>query len=234
MHYVIGDIHGEYEQLMILMEMIAPSDGDVIYALGDVIDRGPDPVKVVRYMMEHPNFRLIAGNHELMALECLRFLMQDITEDSIAGINETDLALLADWQINGCAPTLKGLRALTTEERSDVIEYLSDALAYEDIEVEGVRYILVHGGLGNYRPDRPLWDYSIDELVWEQTDFDRVYLDGAVLVTGHTPTQLIEGCPAPGYVYKTEGHIGLDCGACFEGGRLAAVCLETGQVFYSR
>ncbi|MBQ3577121.1 MAG: fructose-bisphosphatase class III, partial [Firmicutes bacterium] len=160
MTYVIGDIHGEYDQLMILMEMIAPKDGDVIYALGDVIDRGPEPVKVVRYLMEHPNLRLIAGNHELMALECLHFLMQDITEDSIAGINETDLALLADWQINGCASTLKGLRALTTEERSDVIEYLSDALAYEDIEVEGVRYILVHGGLGNYRPDRPLWDYS--------------------------------------------------------------------------
>ena len=35
--------------------------------------------------MEMPNAICIVGNHELMALECLKFLMQEVTEESLAG-----------------------------------------------------------------------------------------------------------------------------------------------------
>ncbi len=234
MTYVIGDIHGEYEQFRLLLDLAGIGDGDTVYVLGDVVDRGPEPVRVLQYLMRHDNFRLIAGNHELMALECLDLLMKDVTEENIAALDSASLMMLADWQMNGCAPTLAGIRALDPDEREDLIDYMADALAYEDITVNGTRYVLVHGGLGNFRPGRPLWDYSIDELVWEQTDYGKVYFDDAVLVTGHTPTQLIEGFDKPGYVFSGNGHLGLDCGACFEGGRLAAVCLDTGEIFYSR
>jgi len=44
---------------------------------------------------------------------------------------------------------------------------------------------------------------------------------------------MIENNPNPGYVYKANNHWAIDCGAHLEGGRLEAVCLETGEEFYS-
>ena len=52
------------------------------------------------------------------------------------------------------------------------------------------------------------------------------------VVTGHTPTQHIAGNPKPGYIYRKNNHIAIDCGASLPGGRLAAICLDTGEEFY--
>ena len=37
---VIGDVHGHYEALMLLLEEIAPTSNNQIYFLGDLINRG--------------------------------------------------------------------------------------------------------------------------------------------------------------------------------------------------
>lgn len=42
----------------------------------------------------------------------------------------------------------------------------------------------------------------------------------------------ILGNPKPGYIYKENHHIAIDCGCNRRNGRLAAVCLETGQEYY--
>lgn len=55
----------------------------------------------------------------------------------------------------------------------------------------------------------------------------------AFVITGHTPTQTIEDNPRPGFIYRKNNHIAIDCGAHYPGGRLAAICLETGEEFYS-
>ena len=78
--YVISDIHGEYERFMELLEEIELKDTDTLYVLGDVLDRGEHPIKVILKLMEMPNAFCIVGNHEVMALECLRFLCQEITD----------------------------------------------------------------------------------------------------------------------------------------------------------
>lgn len=52
------------------------------------------------------------------------------------------------------------------------------------------------------------------------------------MVTGHTPTQGIMGNPKPGYVYRENHHIAIDCGCNRRNGRLAAVCLDTGREYY--
>ena len=47
MHYVIGDIHGCYQDMMALLNKIESQDQDAqIIFVGDFIDRGPDVVKV--------------------------------------------------------------------------------------------------------------------------------------------------------------------------------------------
>ncbi|MCI8647343.1 MAG: fructose-bisphosphatase class III [Firmicutes bacterium] len=42
------------------------SKAEALYILGDILDRGPHPIKVLRKLMEMPNAVPIAGNHELM------------------------------------------------------------------------------------------------------------------------------------------------------------------------
>ena len=58
------------------------------------------------------------------------------------------------------------------------------------------------------------------------------YFEDTYVVTGHTPTQGILGNPKPGYIYKANDHIAIDCGCNRRNGRLAGVCLETGQEYY--
>ena len=45
MIYVLGDIHGCYDKYEEMLKRIRFSDDDTLFVLGDVVDRGPEPVK---------------------------------------------------------------------------------------------------------------------------------------------------------------------------------------------
>jgi len=231
--YVISDIHGEYDMFMELLEKIGLKDTDTLYVLGDMVDRGPHPVKTLQKLMEMPNAICLVGNHELMALDCLEFLMKEITEESIGELDEETTGNLLSWIQNGSEPTMKEFRELSGEEQEEVIEFIKEFLIYEEISVGGKDYLLVHAGLGNYYPGRDMEDYSLKELVWDRAEYDIEYYPDKYVVTGHTPTQGIPGNPKPGYIYKKNHHIAIDCGSFIPGGRLAAICLDTGEEFYS-
>ena len=70
-------------------------------------------------------------------------------------------------------------------------------------------------------------------LVWDRANYNIQYFEDTIVVTGHTPTQFIEGNQNPGRIYKNLNHIAIDCGCGMSDGRLAAICLETGEEFYS-
>jgi serine/threonine protein phosphatase 1 len=234
MNYAISDIHGEYDQFMQLLEKIRFSDNDTLYVIGDTIDRGPQPIKVLQFMMSQPNIIPIVGNHELMAITNLRLLMKEITGEMLDSLSVSDYGLLTDWMFNGCESTLSDFRKLGNDERLDIMDYLEDFSTYEEVSAGGKNYLLVHAGLGNFSREKPLEDYTIDDLVWERPDYSKRYFDDIYVVTGHTPTQLIDANPKPGYIYRNENHIAIDCGAFIEGGRLSAICLDTGEEYYSR
>jgi bis(5'-nucleosyl)-tetraphosphatase (symmetrical) len=59
----IGDVHGCLKELKKLIEKLKPHKNDRIIFLGDLINRGPDPVGVVKFVYEN-NFECIMGNHE--------------------------------------------------------------------------------------------------------------------------------------------------------------------------
>ena len=88
--------------------------------------------------------------------------------------------------------------------------------------------------MDNFSPNKKIEDYTLDELVWAWPDYSKLYYDDIYGVTGHTPTMSIECNTRPAYIFKCNNHIAIDCGASFEGGRLAAICLDTGKEFYSR
>lgn len=54
--------------------------------------------------------------------------------------------------------------------------------------------------------------------------------DNCILVTGHTPTFYFRADCRP-EVFVGNGHIAVDCGVA-NGGKLAAYCFETKEVFY--
>ena len=233
MTYVISDIHGEYDKFVELLKKIKFKDTDTLYILGDVVDRGPHPIKTLLMLMNMTNVICLVGNHELMALECLEFLMKEITDKSIDEMDENMINNLLTWQANGSSTTLDEFYELDADLKQDVIDFIKDFSIYEEVKVEGRNYLLVHAGLGNYSPENDIEDYSLHDLVWARADYDTQYFEDTYVVTGHTPTQIIEGNPRPGYIYKKNNHIAIDCGAHFPGGRLAAICLDTGEEFYS-
>jgi serine/threonine protein phosphatase 1 len=55
MIYVMSDIHGCYRQYMTMLEKIEFADDDLLYVLGDVVDRGPQPMEVLMDMSMRAN-----------------------------------------------------------------------------------------------------------------------------------------------------------------------------------
>lgn len=231
MIYCVSDIHGEYDKFMRLLEKIHFSDSDVLYVLGDVFDRGPHPIQVLFEMMKHPNIIPIVGNHELMGITVLKFLMKEITEENIGSIDDRMVQSIINWQMNGSDTTTGEFHKLSLEKRQEVMKYLGEFSAYEEVSAGNKDFLLVHAGLSNFSKRRSLDDYTLNELVWGRTDYEMKYFDDVFVVSGHTPTQNIKQNPRPGYIYRANNHIAIDCGACF-GGRLAAICLDTDEEFY--
>ena len=229
--YIMSDMHGNYDAYMEMLQKIHFSDEDTLYVLGDILDRGPRPFKIVLDLMGRANVVCIAGNHEYMALECLRFLLKEVTEMNLEQIESGIFEKLSNWMLNGCATTLDEFHKLDVQTRKKIVEFISEFDLYKEICVNGKEYILVHAGLGNFSPDRPMWEYEIDELVWERPDYEIPYYSDKYVITGHTPTTHILGNPRPGYIYRGNRHIAIDCGAGF-GGRLGCLCLETEEEFY--
>lgn len=148
-------------------------------------------------------------------------------------LDEEMLDNLVTWQYNGSKTTIDEFGELDSDTKQDVIDFIKDFLIYEEVTIKDKNYLLVHAGLGNFAPEKDIEDYSLHDLIWMRADYEITYFDDAYVITGHTPTQNIEGNPNPGFIYMHNNHIAIDCGACFPGGRLAAICLDTGEAFYS-
>ena len=230
--YCVSDIHGDLRKYKRLLAEISLSDSDTLYVLGDVVDRGPDPMDILFDMMSRPNVVPLAGNHEYMALNCLRLLSREITAESVGSFGEDALRGLMEWQSVGGEPTIKAFGALSRDDREDILDYLESFDTFAETSAGGKDFVLVHAGLEGFSPERALSDYRLHELLFKVPDYDRVYFDDRYLVTGHRPTFTIPGDPASGRIYMANMHIAIDCGCGF-GGPLGAVCLDTLETFYA-
>ena len=230
--YVMSDLHGNYEGYLEILKKINFSDEDVLYINGDVIDRGPGGIKILQHMMMQPNIYPILGNHEYAAGTCLRFLMKEISEESIAGIDENIISNLLEWQGIGGQATLDAFHKLSREEKEDIVDYLDEFNLYEEVSVNGKQFVIVHAGLTNFSVDRPLDDYEIYELIFEAPDYNKVYFPNKYLVTGHLPTRVIEVNSRLDKIYIHNNHIAIDCGAGYDG-CVGCICLDTFEEFYS-
>lgn len=233
MNYIISDIHGCYEEYKELLEKIHFSNEDTLYVLGDSVDRGPEPIRVLQDMMNRSNVINILGNHDLVMLIVLKKLAVEIKEDNIEGyLTVDDLELYQGWMEDGGGVTCKQFRQLSLEERNDILEYIKDSSTYEVVQIHDKTFVMAHSGIDGYQEGKSLEEYNFTDFVTARTDYSkRCFADpNTYLVTGHTPTVYIREDKKP-LVYEKNGHIAIDCGCVF-GGRLAAYCLDTGEVYY--
>lgn len=229
MIYVLSDIHGMYDQYQEMLKKINFSHQDVLYVLGDIIDRGKDSIRILQDMIKRDNVYALVGNHELMAIKCLDWLCQEITDETLETLNEEQLINYANWVINGGEATIQSLRQLSIEDRQQIIDYIMNLSVYEEIKVNGIDYLLVHAGIDHFDAGKSMNEYDIDDLVWARPQFDKPYFEDKYVIVGHTPTLAISHKPE---IYHHNRFIAIDCGACYPGGRLACLCLDTMEEFY--
>ena len=222
MHYVIADVHGCYDLFLKLLEKIGFSDSDTLYLLGDMIDRGPDGIKVLQDVMRRKNVVPFLGNHEHMFYEILRSIGKELTPEEQ---KEVGYKMVSWTLLNGGEVTWDAYCALSEAEKREIAAYLETLSVYEEVDVGEESFLLVHAGLGAYAPDKDPWDCSLKELIWDRVDYDKVYDPYRYLVTGHTPTALIDP-DCRGRFFRKNNHIAIDCGAFFTG-VLGCLCLET-------
>ena len=131
--YVISDIHGEYEKFMELLEEIELEENDTLYVLGDVLDRGKHPDQNGIKTDGNAKRICLVGNHEVMALKCLQFLCQEITNRAIDELDEETAEDLLVWLYNGGDSTIREFRALDPEMRQEVMAFLEDFELHEEV-----------------------------------------------------------------------------------------------------
>ncbi len=233
MVFVTSDLHGcSPEAFQQLLTRAGFTDGDYLFILGDVIDRGEHGAELLLWLTEQPNIQLILGNHEGMLLSC-RFLFEEATEETAEKITPRDMELFRTWMYNGGEPTMKGLNRILKQDPElfqGIMEYLEDAPLYEQLQVGGKQYILVHSGLGNFTPEKALEDYTPGELLWTRPELGTRYFPDATVIFGHTPTELY-GEEYKGRVVKTDTWICIDTGAAY-GGSPMVLRLGDERVYY--
>ncbi len=222
MTYVVSNLHGEYEKFLELLRVIRFKDEDVMYLLGDIVDYGEGSMELVADLSVRLNVYPVAGEHDFLAVRMLEGFER--MQASGSAPDPEFVSEMTAWVKDGGEPTLRAFRDLDDDEREGVLDYLGDMALFEEAEVNGVSYVMVHAGIADYEEGDDPADYLPEDFFAEPLSRDRVLMPGKTVIVGHVPTP-------SGKIERGEGSIFLDCGVC-KGGSLGCLCLETGEETY--
>ncbi len=203
--YAVGDIHGCLYALEALLEKIPIRWGeDYLIFLGDYIDRGPDPRRVLETLMDlketYPGKIIpLMGNHEWMFLRYLEGIDREI------------------YLMNGGDVTLaQFMKGGVFEVPAEYVSFLQGLPLFWETE----RFIFVHAGL---KPGKPPSKQKPEDLLFIRGEF--IYSDydwGKRVIFAHTPF------PHP---FLAPNKIGIDTG-CVYGGELTALVLPEVDFYF--
>jgi len=240
MIYVMSDIHGNRSAFHTICEQIDLQPADEIYILGDVIDRHPYGIEILREIMDMPHAHMLLGNHEYMMMDALKFPYEETKANQ--SISTSDLRKL--WYWNGGGVTHHGWNQTPKNIQADIVDYLKALPLNIDLELNGQRWKLVHAtatelydiageGDDESRAHFSVWDRNTVFMLGQNKQYTVVF--------GHTPTVEFQKAN-PLKILYLENLIGIDCGAGWSeksygthmGGRLACLRLDDRKEFYSR
>ncbi len=201
----IGDVHGCYDEMMKMLERVhyVPGEDDV-YFTGDLINKGPDSLKVVREVVQNP-FHCVMGNHEAWLLSFVKIPEEDWTEKQ-----KRSAELLKDpfW--------------------------LSEVVKDWPLWCDTPGALLVHAGIepGKRRLEDMNPDVLLSVRTWDGSGKDMKSAENPAWFEVATwPKTVIFGHWAAKGLVNLPGFIGLDSG-CVYGKSLSAYCPEENR-FYS-
>ena len=239
MVYVLSDIHGQGRRFESILKQINLQPEDTLYILGDVIDRNPDGIRILRRIMEMPNVKMLLGNHERMMMETLYYPVPDdvtLQDDYLERVKYR-------WYRNGGGITHAYLKRIKKTVRQEVFEYLAKLPVNYEITVNGQDFILAHAAPTFLYPNYAhKYDSDSEFAVWMRFAFDFPKVEGKTVIFGHTTTKRYQ-VSNPMQIWHGDGWIGIDCGSSYpeQGdvwsgyfGRLACLRLDDMKEFYSK
>lgn len=200
----IGDIHGCSDALERLLAEIRPQMDDVVVALGDFVDRGPNSARVIEVLLElvtECHFVPLIGNHELMMFKGLREQ------------KEFDF-----WFQHGGSQTLASYGGRIQNIPQHHLAFLSHCLRFFETE----RHFFVHA---NYDSHIPLNQQPDELLFWEHIREipPPPHVSGKTAIVGHTPQLDGNIC--------NWGHVQIIDTFCYGDGWLSAVDVTSNKVW---
>ena len=169
--FTISDIHGCAKSFKALLKKINFIKSDVLYLLGDYVDRGPDSKGVIDHIWD-----LQSKGYEI---HCLRGNHEDKMLASCKADMDTE-----EWLYWGGRLTLGSFSVQAANQiPQKYIDWLESLQYY--IEVDN--YILVHAGL-NFEKEDPMADQK--SMMWMRDYYDTInydWLGDRIILHGHTP-----------------------------------------------
>lgn len=212
MIYVTSDLHGyPLERIQELLKKANFSNDDFCYVLGDVIDRGNEGIKTLRWLLTQPNIQVLMGNHEKMFASC-DFLFDDISYTAVDNLDKEQKECFTTWMANGARATINEVTTLNHKVISYVLGKVKQLPMYKMLSIGDKAFMLTHSGLGGFTIDKKLCDYSPKELLWNRPKITDTYSQEFTTVFGHTPTHYY-GEKYKGKAIITDTWIDIDTGA---------------------
>lgn len=164
---IIGDVHGNYDTLIALLDKIPKEEkAKGIVLCGDLIDRGPKSAEVVQLVIDNSDIiQSVRGNHE-------QFMIDDGPEDAAYlmtkgkfNIHVNQFGVFgSDWLLNGGKETMesyfvddKTFDLDTFNEHIKWMESLPLYLEFKDVKNEKGEHLLVtHSSAGS------VWKWSAE------------------------------------------------------------------------
>lgn len=183
--YAVSDLHGQLDLYNQIKEFI--NENDIVYALGDFGDRGPEPWRTLQAVLDDKQFIYLMGNHDYMLLEAIKeYLSIENKEDyvnlwSYMWAFDTKIGRLC---LNGGRETLEQWRELPN--RMDYYSKLRNLpLELRLAALDGKHMIyLTHAGL----TPGTLEGENIEDFVWDRNHFyDKWDSNSNLSIGGHSP-----------------------------------------------
>jgi bis(5'-nucleosyl)-tetraphosphatase (symmetrical) len=258
--YAIGDIQGCFKPFQQLLRQIEFNSGrDTLWLTGDLVNRGPDSLEVLRWVYRHQDsVEVVLGNHDLHLLAVAEGFGRIHEDDTLLEIlDAADGKLLLDWL--RCQPLMIATEGAAMVHAGLLPEWSIDKavrLAGEvEDELSGPRYRTFLSRLYGNKPTR--WSDDLKGMerlrivVNAMTRMRLVTREGEIDLSfkgerEDAPEHLIpwfdvEGRRSAGTpivcghwsalgLYLTDDVLAIDTG-CLWGGSLTALRLEDRQVF---
>lgn len=214
--YVMSDIHGQYDLFIKMLNKISFSKDDMLYIIGDVIDRGPDGCLLLSHIIKEDNIQMILGNHEAMMLDCLLSEFKN----AIYFANSVECQL---WIQNGGKETLENFFSYTFDFQKYVLNWLQNQpIVIPDLVVGQKKFYLAHAyhGIKWYDKRIKLSDVTkreADYVLWnrnyEKGIFPIYRPLGTTVIFGHTPASYFSASQER-KIWRSESgkYIDIDCG----------------------